>query len=64
MQLSVNTMQISEYISVIIIIIVITLTRSIYNYISETNKVFNVYSVADILWLQFMVKVKVTLNEP
>ena len=56
-------MQISEYISVIIII-VITLTRGIYNYISETNKVFNVYSVADILYLQFMVKVKVTLNEP
>jgi hypothetical protein len=33
--------------------------QSIYNYIPETNHVARIYNIAAILWLQYMIKVKV-----
>ena len=39
---------------IIIIILVITLMKGIYNYIPETNHVSSVYSVAAVLYLQFI----------
>jgi len=39
---------------IIIIIRVITLMHGIYNYVPETNHVSRVYSVATILYLQFV----------
>ena len=42
-------------ITIIIIIIITTLIQGIYNYVAETNYVSRVYSVAGILYLQFMV---------
>ena len=39
---------------IIIIILVITFMQGIYNYIPETNYVSRVYSVAAILYLQFV----------
>jgi len=42
---------------IIIIIHVITFMQGIYNYIPETNHVYRVYSVAALLYLQFMLHV-------
>ena len=42
---------------IIIIIHLITFMRGIYNYIPETNHVSRVYSVAAILYLQFVLHV-------
>jgi hypothetical protein len=42
---------------IVIIIIIITLMHGIYNYVSETNHVFRVCSVATILYLQFVLHV-------
>jgi hypothetical protein len=41
----------------IIVIINITFMQDIYNYMPETNRVCTVYSVADVLFLQFEVHV-------
>ena len=41
----------------IIIIIIITCIRGIYNYMLETNHVSRVYSVTAVLYLQFVVHV-------
>jgi hypothetical protein len=43
--------------AIIIINLVITFTHGIYNYIPETNRVSKVYSVAAVLWLQYMLHV-------
>jgi hypothetical protein len=43
--------------SFIIIIIIITFMQSIYNYIPETNHDSTVYSVAAVLYLQFVLHV-------
>jgi hypothetical protein len=40
-----------------IIILVITFMQGIYNYIPETNHVSRVYSVAGVLYLQFVLHV-------
>ena len=50
------------YIIIIIIILVIAFMQSIYNYIPETNHVSRIYNFATILWLQYMVKVKVNFT--
>jgi hypothetical protein len=42
---------------IIIITLVITFMRGIYNYIPETNHVSRVYSVAAVLYLQFVLLV-------
>jgi hypothetical protein len=42
---------------IIIIILVITLTQGIYNYILETNHVSTVYSVAAVLYLRSVLHV-------
>jgi len=42
---------------IIIIILVITFIQGIYNYISEPNHVSRVYSVAAVLYLQFVLHV-------
>ena len=42
---------------IIIIILIITLMQVIYNHIPETNHVYSVYSVADVLYLQFILPV-------
>jgi hypothetical protein len=42
---------------IIIIILVITCMQGIYNYIPETNDVSRVYSVAAVLYLQFVLHV-------
>ena len=42
---------------VIIIIIIITFMQDIFNFIPESKNVFGVYSVADVLWLKFMLRV-------
>jgi Na+/H+-dicarboxylate symporter len=48
----------SEFIIIIIIpVIIITFMLSIYNYIPETNHVSRVYSVAAVLYLQFVLNV-------
>ena len=49
--------------SVIIIIIIplITIMQAIYNYIPETNHVSTVYSVAAVLYLQFVLHVMLFL---
>ena len=44
---------------IIIIIIVITCTQGIYNQIPETRRVSRVYSVAAVLYLQFVLHVTV-----
>jgi len=41
----------------IVIIIIVTFTQGIYNYIPETNHVPTLYTVATILLLQYMVHV-------
>ena len=46
-----------QLISLPIIIPAITLMQSIYNYISETNHVSRVYSIAAVLYLQFVLHV-------
>jgi hypothetical protein len=43
---------------IIIIILVITFLQGIYNYIPETNHVSKVYSVAVVLYLQFVLHVR------
>jgi hypothetical protein len=45
------------YIIIIIIIIIITFMQGIYKYIPETNHVSRVYSVADLMYLQFLLYV-------
>jgi hypothetical protein len=42
---------------IIIIIIIITFMHGIYNYIPRTNTVSTVYTVAAVLYLQFVVNV-------
>ena len=42
---------------IIIIILVITLMHGVYNYIPETNRVTMLYSVAAVLYLQFVLHV-------
>ena len=42
---------------IIIITLVITFMQGVYNYIPETNHVSRVYSVADVLYLQFVLHV-------
>ena len=42
---------------VLLLLLFNTFTQGIYNYIPETNHVCRVYTVAAILWLQFMVHV-------
>ena len=42
---------------IIIIIIFITFMQDIYNYTPDTNRVFRVYSVAGVLYLQFLLQV-------
>jgi len=58
--------QLHIIIIIIIIIIISYFMQSIYNYISETNHISRIYNIAAILWLQYMVKVKVnfTLERP
>jgi len=41
----------------IVIILVITLMHVIYNYVPETNRVSRVYSVANILYLHFVLHI-------
>ena len=43
--------------SIIVIILVITFMQGIYNYIPVTNHVWRVYSVAAVLYLQFVIHV-------
>ena len=49
---------------VIVIVIVITSMQGIYNYIPETHHVLRVYSISDVLYLQFVLHVMLfhTLN--
>jgi len=42
---------------IIIIVLVITFMQGIYNYILETNHVSRVYSIAAVLYLQFVLHV-------
>jgi hypothetical protein len=42
---------------IIIIILVITFLQGIYNYVPETNHLSRVYSVAAVLYLQFVLHV-------
>ena len=42
---------------IVVVIFVITFVQSIYNYILETNHVSRVYSVAAVLYLQFVIRV-------
>ena len=42
---------------IIIIILVIALMQGIYNYTPETNQVYRVYSVAAVLYLDFLLHV-------
>jgi hypothetical protein len=42
---------------IIIIIIIITFMRGIYNYMPETTRIYRVYSVAAVLYLQFVLHV-------
>jgi len=42
---------------VIIIILVITFMHGIYNYVTETNRFSRLYSVAAVLYLQFVLHV-------
>jgi len=42
---------------IIIIILVITCMQRIYNYIPETKYISRIYSVADVLYLQFVLHV-------
>ena len=44
---------------IIIIILVITFIQGIYNYIPETKRVSGVYSIAIVLYLQFLLHVEV-----
>ena len=45
------------FIIIIIIIIITTFMQGIYKYIAETNHVSRVYSVAAVLYLQFVLHV-------
>ena len=59
-----NTLVFTSYmfiIIIIIIILVITFMQAIYNYIPETNHVSTVYSVAAVLYLQFVLHVMLFL---
>ena len=49
---------------VVVIVIVITSMQGIYNYIPETHHVLRVYSISDVLYLQFVLHVMLfhTLN--
>jgi hypothetical protein len=41
----------------IIMLLVVTITQGTHNYVPETKYVPTVYSVADVLWLQFVVHI-------
>jgi predicted metallopeptidase len=47
------------YLLLLLLLFVMAFRESVYNYVHETNYVSRIYSVAAILWLQFMVYVMV-----
>ena len=48
----------STLLLLLLLLFTVILIQDIYNYIPETNRVSRVHNVAAILWLQFMVHVR------
>ena len=58
----ISHLRVKSQLIIIIIIIIITFIQDIYNYIPETNHISGIYNFASVLWIYFMIHVRLYLQ--